>query len=185
MAETQRTIADIYTLLSNNVTGAISPTDLRDSFETWRMSHGQIYIPATNATATTISDTTSYFEVTAPAWSLTTGAASHNFDESAGNGRLTYTGTEPVTVHVAFSYSMTTASNNQVTHFRVGVDGTTDVASEVQRKVGTGTDVGAGACHLISTLTTGQYLSVFVRNSTSASNVTVVCCNLQAVGMTQ
>lgn len=181
MAQTQRSTSEIYTLLADNVTGNISPQDIRDAFASWRMGHGQIYVPATAAAAITIANTTDYVECTAPVWTLSAGG--HLFDESAGNGRLTYTGLATSYMHIAYSYSMTTASNNQVTHFRIGKNGITDEASEVQRKVGTGADVGAGACHLVTSMSTGDYLSVWVRNSTSASDVTLVCCNLQAVSM--
>lgn len=181
MAETQRTTAAVYSLLADNTSGDISPQDQRDGFATWRMGHGQMYVAAADAAAITVSDTSSYFEATNPAWTLSGGL--HLFDESGGNGRLTYTGTAEVTCHIALSLSMTSASSNQVLHFRIGKSGTTDAASEIQRKVGTGTDVGALAMHLITNMTNGQYLSLWVRNATGANNITVETANLQAVTM--
>lgn len=180
MPETQRTISEVYTLLADNTSAAISPEDLRDGFETWRMRHGQIYVADPGA-AITISDTTSYFEATNPTWTLSAGA--HQFDESGGNGRLTYTGSADVVVHIAFSFCFTTASNNQVCHWRIGKNGTADAASEVQRKTGTGSDVGSSAAHLITSMSQNDYLSVFVRNSSSSSNATLVTANLQVVSM--
>lgn len=183
MAQTQRTSSEIYTLLANNTTGAISPTDVRDAFATWRAGHGQIYVPAAAAAAISFSDSTSYVEVTGPAFTLSSGA--HLFDESAGNGQLTYTGAAAVTVHVAASISMTASNNNQITHWRIGVNGTADAASEIQRKIGTAADVGSTALHLITSLTNGDYLSLFVRNAswTASETVTLEVGNLQAVTM--
>jgi hypothetical protein len=186
MAQTQKTLSAIYALLADNATGAISAQDLRDAFESWRMSHGQIYIPPVNATETAIVSADVYVEVTAPAWSLTTGAASHNFDESDGNGRLTYTGAEPVTVHCALSYSIELSSGtNQYIAVSMGVNGTPDTSSEQRRKVGISGDLGAGAAHLITTLNNGDYLSMFAKNETSTANVVITNANLQAIGMTQ
>lgn len=181
MADTQRSIAQILALLADNSSGDISPQDLRDAFVTWKMRHGQIYVASGGGAATTVSNTADYFECNASTWTLSSGAA--DFDESGGNGRLTYTGVADVMLHVACTISFTAASNNQVLHFRLGKSGTTDAASEVQFKIGTGSDVGSTAIHLIVSLSTGQYLSLFVRNETSAANVTVSVANLQAVSM--
>jgi hypothetical protein len=181
MAETQRTVSETYTLLADNTSGNISPQDLRDGFETWRIGHGQIAVSASDAAAITISDTVSYFEVTNPVW--TVGGALHNFDESGGNGRLTYTGVADTVVHIACSISMTSGSNNQTLHWRIGLTGVTDATSEVQRRIMTGTDVGSTALHLITTMSTNDYLSLWVRNATGANNVTLEVGNLQAMAM--
>lgn len=180
MADTQRTFSEIIALLADNTTGNISAQDVRDAFTTVRMGHGQIYVPATDAATVTIGNTTDYFEATNPAWTLSTGA--HWFDESAGNGRLTYTGTADVWVHIACSLSFSGAPNDTL-HWRIGKNGTADPASELQRKVSTGGDVGSTAMHLITSLSTGDYLSIFCRNETAAVSPTLEACNLQAVSM--
>jgi hypothetical protein len=181
MPDTQRTTATIFSLLANNTAGAISPQDLRDALLSWRNGHGQIYVPAAAAAAITIANTNDYVEATTPAWTLSSGA--HLFDESGGNGRLTYTGVEPMVAHIACSISMTCGSNLQLTHWRLGVNATPDAASECQRKIGTGTDSGSTALHLIATVTNGDYISLWCRNSTSAADVTLEVANLQAVTM--
>ncbi len=181
MADTQRTVSAVLALLADNTSGNISPQDLRDGMVSWRNAHGQIFIAAADAAAVTISDTTSYFEVTTPVWTESSGL--HLFDESGGNGRLTYTGTVPTVVHVACSISFTSGSNNQVTHWRIGLTGTTDPASEAQRKIMTGTDVGSTALHLVTTMSTNDYLSLWVRNASGSNNVTVEVANLQCMSM--
>src|SRR5210317_938658 len=112
MADTQRSVSEVLALLPDNLSGDISPQDLRDALTTWRMGMGQVYVPSGSGAAVVIPDTTDYVEVTSPTWSLSTGGVW--FDESAGNGRLTYTGVADVMVHAAATISFTTASNLQV-----------------------------------------------------------------------
>ena len=181
MTQTQRSVAEIYALLPDNITEDISPQDHRDSLATWRMGHGQIYVPAAASAPVIINNTADYFEAIDPAWTLSAGA--HFFDESGGNGRLTYIGVADVTVHIACTISLTSGSNLQVIHGRLGKTGTTDEASEVQRKIGTGTDVGSTALHLVTSMSTGDYLSLWVRNATGSNNVILEVANLQAVTM--
>lgn len=182
MADTQRSVSDITTLLADNTTGAISAQDLRDALETWRPRHGQIYVAAADAAAITIGNTTDYVEATAPAWTLDAGDQ-YEFSELDGNGRLTYTGTADIMVHCAATISFTTGSNNQVLFWRIGVNGTTKPASEVQNKLAIGADVQSTAMHWVGMMSTGDHLSIWVRNTTAANNVTLTVANLQLVSM--
>jgi hypothetical protein len=179
VADTQRTVSEILTLLADNTSAAISAQDVRDAFVSWRSGWGQIYVAAADTAAITISNTSSYFEATTPAWTLSSGGLW--FDESDGNGRLTYTGTPDVTVFVTATVSMTSGSSSQVTHWRIAKNGTADAASETQRKIGTGADVGAAVCSLVTTLANGDHLSLAVRNSTGANNVTLEVATLNVV----
>jgi hypothetical protein len=181
MTQTQRSAAEIYALLADNVTEDISPQDHRDSLATWRMGHGQIFVPAAASAPIIIINNTDYYEAVDPAWTLSAGA--HFFDESGGNGRLTYTGVAPVTIHIACTISITSGSNQQVIHARLGKNATPDPASEAQRKIAQGTDVGSTALHLIESMTTGDYVSLWLRNATAANNVILEVANLQAVTM--
>lgn len=179
MADTQRTVAAILALLADNSAADISPQDIRDFAVSWRNTHGQIYV--STPAAVTISNTTNYFEVTAPTWTLSSGA--HLWDESDGNGLLTYVGTEPMAAHIACSISFTVAGSNDVTHWRLGKNGTDDAASEIQRKVGTGADVGSSALHWITSVSAGDHISLFTRNATASDDITLETGNLQVVGM--
>lgn len=182
MAQTQRSISDIWTLLADNATQDISAQDIRDAFETYRMRHGQLYVAAGAGSALSLPDTGTYYEETVSTWTNDTGAA-YEFDESAGNGRLTYTGTQPIMVHIAASISFTLGGSNAVIHCRIGKSGTTIAPSEIQRKVGSGSDVGSTALHLVTSMTNGQYLSLWFRNETDTSALTLACANLQVVSM--
>jgi hypothetical protein len=180
MAETQRTVAEILALLADNTTQAISPQDERDAFVTGRSGYGQIYVPATDAAAVSIGDTTNYFEATTtPAWTLS--ANPYFFDESAGNGRLTYIGVADVICVATLTVSLTVSGTNQLIHFRLGKSGTDDLASEIIRYVTIGTDVGAASTQVMTPLSTGQYISAWFRNETSTGNVTIEAANLKAI----
>jgi hypothetical protein len=182
MAESQLTTAAALAALADNTDGDISPQDIRDQFTTLRNGMGQIYVPASASASITIANTNDYVEATNPVWTLSAGP--YLFDESAGNGRLTYVGTVPVMAHIACTVSMTVAGTNQTTHFRLSLNGTTDVASEVQRFVSTGSDVGSTALHLVEVLTAGDYISLWARNATAANDITIEAANLQAVTST-
>jgi len=180
MADTQRSLAALLVLLADNATGDISPQDVRDMLVSLQPRGGDIAVLAADRAAVTIADTTNYVEVTAPVWTLD--ADSHaDWDESGGNGRLTYLGVADVTVQAAGHVSMTAAANNQVIHFRLMKNGTTAASSEVQRKVGTGADVGAAAMSETFQMSTGDYLSLAVRNATSTASVTVECAAIHAL----
>ena len=184
---TQRSMADILALLADNVSGDISEEDLRDAVESLRPRFGKMAVQAAGSAAITISDTTSYFEATAPTWTLsgpaTSSPAAKDFDMNE-NGRLRYTGTVPIVANVTMSVAVTSASSNQVIYYRLGKNGSTSANSEMHRKIGTGADVGALAIGGIFELDTNDYLSLFLRNTTGANNVTIEVAQLQAVGFT-
>lgn len=179
MADTRRSVADILTLLADNTSGAISPQDLRDAMVSWRPGHGQIFVAAADSGEVVITDQTTYFTAeTAPTWTLSAGA--HLLDMSSANGRLTYPAGPDIVVRVACPISFTCASNNQVIHMRLAKNTTDDAASEIQRKVGTGADVGSTALHLITTMSAGDYVALTIKNATSTANVTVEVASIQA-----
>ncbi len=182
MTQTQRTVAEVYALLPDNITEDISPQDVRDALITWRPACGSIYVAAADRATITIPNNTDYVEATAPAWTLH--ANGYLFDESDGNGRLTYTGIADVVMIVTATFSMTSASNNQVTHWRLGKNATPDAASETQRKIGaTGTEVGAAAVTMLEPMSTGDYVSLWVRNATAGNDVIVEVATIAAITM--
>lgn len=181
MADTQRSLAAIMALLANNATGDISPQDVRDMVESVRNRSGQISVDEVDGAAIVISDTVTYFEATAPAWHLS--PAADGFSEAGGNGRLTYVGVADVMVHASCTVSFSSPSNNQVLHVVLAKNGVIDDHSEVIFKIGTAGDAESTAMHVIVAMSTNDYLSVKVRNSTSIANVTLLVANLQAMSM--
>ena len=182
MADTQRTYAQVLGLLADNLAGDISAQDIRDAFVSWRMPMGQIWLPDGSGVAIACTTNTEWYEVNGSAW--TSSSFGEGFDESAGEGRLTYVGTVPIMVHAAFSVSFTSSDTNAVVKWRLGVDGTTQPAGEAQRLISSGaTDVGSTALHLVTMMDPGQYLSAFAQCENNSKTVTPVVANVQAVGM--
>jgi len=174
MAETQRTLASVLTLLADNTSGAISPTDLRDAVETLRPGHGEIYI--SSSAATTLSDTTTWVEA-AGTYTLSTSPTAHWWAE-ATNARLNYTGVADSLAEVSASVSMTSGSSTQDIEIGIGKNGTILTPSIVRRKIGTGSDVGAAPIVAQVDVSTTDYLSIMIRNITAANNVTLDLANL-------
>lgn len=100
-----------------------------------------------------------------------------NFDTNSLDNRLRYTGSITRSFQVVCSVSMTTASNNKVTAIYIAKNGSVETASEIQRLVGTGSDVGALATSTYLTLATNDYVELWVENQTDATNMTVEKCN--------
>jgi hypothetical protein len=179
MADTQRSLAAVLALLADNTSKDLSPQDIRDTVVSLQNDHGQVY-EIGNASATVITNTTSFFVANLSGTTLST--SPHNFD-SPSSGRLRYTGAADRFLHIACSISFTSASNNQVIYIDLGKNGTVGGESEMRRRINTGTDVGSTALHWITQVSNNDYIELFVRNSTSATNVTIECINLQAIGM--
>lgn len=180
MADTQRSLSAILALLADNTSGDISPQDVRDTVISLRNRIAGISVAAAAAAAVTISDTTTYFEITAPTWTLDANGDA-DFDQSDGNGRLTYLGAADVRARINATLSFTSAANDQVLHFRVMKNGTTVAATEVQVKAGTGTYQITIPLVALLVLATGDNISLSVRNETSAANITVKVAALHVI----
>jgi hypothetical protein len=179
MAETQRTISDLQTLLADNTSGDISPQDSRDVMETLRAGHAEIYI-ATPA-ATTFTDSTSY-EVVAGTWALSSGAYNWAMDV---NGQLKYTGVANRMVHVAASFSIESSAANMIPYIAIAKNGTVLTPSIISRKMGSTGDVGSSALHAFTSVSNGDYLQLMIRNSTwtAAQTITADTANMFVMDM--
>lgn len=131
---------------------------------TYTDSYGTYYV--SSSAATTISNTTAHFKVAG----TTTAGPLSQFTHT--DNRLTYTGTPTQVFHVDVAISMTSASANQVIEFAIFKNGTLETGSEIQRKQGTATDVAALALDFMVSMATNDYVEVYVKNTTSATNVT-------------
>lgn len=172
MADTQRNLDALQTLLADNSTGEISPQDLRDMLVSLYPGHAHASI--TTPAATTLSDTSTWVQV---AGTYTLGASSYKWT-MAVNGRLACGADTSRDVDVTATISMTAAGNNQVLEFAIAVDGVIDATTTARTKIGTGADVAAVTCIGHVTVAPGEYISVMCRNTTSAVNVTAVLLGL-------
>ncbi len=179
MADTQRTLTALQTLLATNVTGAISAQDLRDMLVSLQNDHGEISI--TSAVETAIAVQNTWYDTEGGTWSLTA-ATAHNFSMDT-NGRLQYDGAETRTFHIACSVSLISAGNGKIYELAIGVDGTPNTPSITRRKIGTGADIGATAVHALVALAPSSYLDLMIRNISDTTNTTISLSNLFAMGM--
>lgn len=176
MAETKRTLSTVLLNLADNTTQQISAGDIRDAVVTVAPDFGAIHM--ITSAATTITDTTSFFDV-AGTYALDGGS---DWDMNV-NGQLRYTGAATRFAAVFVATSFTTASNNQVISIGVAKNGTMIAASEIDRKTGTGSDVGSAATFAFVTVSTNDYLTLVVRNQTSATNATFDQVKFGALGL--
>jgi hypothetical protein len=182
MADTRRTLAEILVLLADNTAGLISPQDIRDAVKSLAPTHGGFYISSAVETVIAGVDTwTKLLGTTTVAASIGDG-----FSMSTNN-RLLYSGTPDVHIHITATLSMISASANQVLGFRVAKNGDAtgadSVASEVSHKIATGADVVGVPVIFDGVISTGDYLELFIENTTSAGNVTANNGYLFAVGI--
>ncbi len=127
------------------------------------LSYGGFYVSSAAATG----------NITAATYVLlggtTTAFALNHFTHATPN-RLTYTGTSTKVFDVVCSISFTSSQSNEIARFRVAKNGTADPNSEVGRKLGTGTDLGALALvHEIS-LATNDYIEIFATLDVSTTD---------------
>ncbi len=177
MPNTQHTIGDMYVLLPDNTAGAISPQDVRDIVETLRNGHGEMAI---TATAETMINNTEDHEDLAGTYALSPFA--HNWDMET-NGQMRYIGPAHRICHFAVSISLTSVSNNQDLHLRVAKNGVSIAASDIDTRIGTGSDVSAFALHAFTDVVNDDFFTLEVRNSTSTGNVTAETLNFFVMDM--
>ena len=171
MADTARSLAAIQALFADNSAGAISPQDLRDAVETLATKYGEIYVSSSSATS--ITDTTSYFDI-AGTWTL---GQAKQFDENT-NGQLRYTGTPDVEAMVKGSVSVTVAGNNDIVHLEIRKNGQDVTGSDATLKLATGADVQSFSVLGVVSLSTNDYITLAVRNETATDNITAVEAHL-------
>lgn len=176
MAETKRSLSTILANLPDNTTQLISPEDIRDAVITVAPDFGAMYV--VTPAATTITDTTTYF----PADGTYALIGGSDWDMNV-QGQLRYIGAASRFAAIFVATSFTTASNSQRIAIGVAKNGTFIAESEIDRKTGTGSDVGAAATFAFSTVNPNDYFSLAVRNQTSASNVTFEHVKFGALGL--
>lgn len=139
--------------------------------------HAEIYV--SSAAATTISSTSEFYQA-AGTYTL---SIDHENWEMKTNGRLRYIGKSPRMLHIATSFSITCAANNQIIHIGTSKNGSVLTPSVVMRKIGTGADIRWGTGHAMTSIVNGDYLTIVVKNASSAANVTFETANLTIVSM--
>ena len=147
---------------------------LRDAFDKTNDNFDELYTfdyggcgMSGNTTATTITVAGTYYKVSG------TTTANSLMDFTASNNRLTYTGTSDKYFRVVVNpLSMISAGNNVIVACKIAKNGTV-IGHPMTRKIGTGADVGAGTVSFDVSLSTNDYVELFVTNETSTATVTI------------
>jgi hypothetical protein len=177
MAQTQRSASDIFTLIADNTTGDVAAVDHRDSIESLRNGHGEIAVTSSSETSIGTKDV---FVQCAGTYALSGNA--HNWDMNT-QGQLRYIGVADRVVHIAASWSATSAGNAKIYRVAIAKGGTPIAVSEVQRKIAAGSDVGSSAAHGFIDVSTNDFISLMVANATDTTDVTMLTLNLFCMDM--
>lgn len=178
MPDTQRSKSSLATLLADNTGGDISPQDVRDFLESMDLARASLYV--STSSATTIASAGTWTKAAG-----TTTSVNLNRCTMPADNRLTYTGSPDVHGLVECWLSLTAADDNQVISVGIAENGTIIASSEVQHKMLTGTDVVQLAVAGEATLSTTDYVELFVKNNTSDANVTVTYAYMRLTGLFQ
>lgn len=159
-------------------TGAI---DLNDKGITNATDYCEMSILPANKAASDAITATTYLKI---AGTTTAGEASTDFTvTTTSGGRITYDGATTKKFKVTVTFSMTSTQSNEVSRFRLATagDATTAAAqkTEIQRKLGTGSDSGAAAISGIFELATNGYVELWCTlDASTADTITVESMNM-------
>jgi hypothetical protein len=139
--------------------------------ETDDVSGGNIYI--TSVSTTTISSSSTPVKISG----TTSTANLFRFTAPVSN-RMVYDGTKTRKFQVMAAISMTSPSNNKIYKFYIAKNGTVLPETGQLRKIASGSDVGALSIFGVVELVPGDYVEVWVENTTDNSNITIESMNL-------
>lgn len=170
MVDTARSLAQMQALYADNTQALITAQVHRDMLLSMAPVMGRISQQG-NASETAITDSVSYFVA---AFSLTVlhSESSDVFSMSA-NGRLLYTGAPDRRGLIIVNLSIDLGGNNIGVHFRLGKNGTDDAETEMEYHKGSANTEPEISLTMLTSLSTNDYIELFINNHTNTDNVTV------------
>ena len=167
MADTQRSTAYLLSTLfqDGQPAGSISPQDMRDLI----VSIGEVQYAGCGVTGNT-TETVITVAGTFVKMAGVTAEESSSSNFTLSDNRLTYIGAEDVIADVTSVLAITSPSSSQITVFCIAKGGV-PVGTQIHRKIGTGSDVGALSIATRVTLSTNDYVEVWAANDTSTANI--------------
>lgn len=130
-------------------------------------SFGAIYF--SSATATSVAT----INVPIKAAGTTTAIDTTNFSINLLSNRLKYTGTKPRIFTATFTGSTTGESNTKLITMSIAKNGTVITSSKVSRTIATAANYTEISLQAVVSLTTNDYVEVFITNETDATDVTI------------
>jgi len=82
---------------------------------------------------------------------------------------------------ITYSASFTHANNNTIIHISLFVDGVENTKMEIERKIGSGGDLGAASASSIVYLNANQIIDMRARTETNTGNLTTTHANFSAI----
>lgn len=166
MADTKRLWSALQTLLADNVSGDISPQDLRDAIYSLEPDYASMYV--SSAAATTISVAGTYVKVQG----TTTLKANNNFSMPLSN-KLQYDGTPDRHVKAHVVGTFTPVGTAVDVSFRLAKNGTTDADTQQTVHAVTAVKHPFALVGELEDFATNDYVEVHVANDTDTNNLTV------------
>lgn len=163
MVDTIRDRTSILALFPDNTTGDISPQDLRDFVVSAWGVYGGIGLTAgaySQAAGTTPQQLTCF---------STSSGVAKGVTEDAANDKLT-----PLSdgVYIGFFSASFSGGNARTFTFEWYVNGST-TGYEMERKMGSGGDIGAGAFFFIGTISANQDVEIYISCDQDAQTVDI------------
>lgn len=140
--------------------------------ETDNNATGTIYISSKTITSIPAANTP------VKALGTTTAANVFRFDTNGVSNRLRYVGTKTRIFNISASLSLTSTTNNQVLSIYFAKNGTVLNSTRIQRKIGTGADIGAASISGTVELATGDYIELWLANNLASRDATIENLNL-------
>ena len=164
MADTRRTRASILALFADNITGDISPQDLRDFVVTALGGYASIKTVEGSTAQTGIGTT----PVKLTTWDTNGDANGLTPDQENGEITIDIDGVYFVNCNISFS-----GTSNVTFQLHLNVD---DVERDegLHRKISTGGDVGSAGFSSIVSLSANEVLSVYIDGDGTSDSVTPV-----------
>ena len=182
MAETQRSLAEILTLLADNTQGNISPQDIRDMVISISSVHGKQYFTG-STTETIISTSGTYVKIAGTTIGNLSDPASVN--TTSTSNRLVYTGVSTRHFLINATVSLRTTGTNQEVDAKLYYNGIEMVDTEAHVTIKAGGDLATLSIHGDIVMNTNDYIEVWVTNDTSTNNIVVEDLYLFMSGMFQ
>ena len=177
MPDTPRTKAELLALFEDNDVRAILAQMSRDFVSSIIPAMGAVYI--TIPLPTSFDNTDDFVRVRVGG--VGTGTLS-NFGFIPGPTPedppdFAYIGDKRIKIIVFGTGSVFSASNNQLARFRLAKNGLWNaddaVATEIERKIGSGGDIGNAAQFYEGFMDPGDNVQMYIRNTTSLADITV------------
>lgn len=170
MSQTERSWADVQALITDNTVAAISPQDVRDAFaSTQGFASMLLSVPGAPQTVFGVGTGYSLLDI----FDVISGQSSAvNSNGSTAvlspDYRITWGSTG--FYFVSFFASFSSSDNNHLITFRPHVNGAPGLV-EVDRFVGTGSDVGVVAFNGVIPYTAGDYVDMRVKIDSGTSDL--------------